>query len=57
MVTDLAFELRFFLAVVEVEISVWGIADRTDDLSRHHRRFAPELNRFKGFAVLGLIQD
>lgn len=56
MVADLAFELRFLFAVVEVEIFVWGIADRTDNLSWYHGRFTPAFNRCKGLAVIGLVQ-
>ena len=47
---------RFLLAVVEVEIFVWGIAHRTDNLLWRHGRFAPAFDRFQRFAVNGLIE-
>ena len=48
--TDFAFKLRFLFAVVEVEIFLGGIADRTNYLSRHCLRLTPAflLHQFGG---------
>jgi len=52
---DLAFELRFLLAVVEVEIFVRSIAGRTDNQFWNHEGFTPTLDRGQRFAIFGLI--
>ena len=55
MAADLAFELRFLLAVVEVEIFVRSIAGRTDNQFWNHEGFTPTLDRGQRFAIFGLI--
>ena len=53
--TDLAPDLRFLLAVVVVEIVVWGIADRAGNQFWDYVRFAPAPNRIKRLTVKRLV--
>jgi hypothetical protein len=55
MTADLAFDLRAFLAVVEVEIAAGRIAAQADDLIRDLWRVPAGLNGRKGLAVKGLV--
>ena len=55
MAADLASDLRFFLAVVVVEIVMRGIADRTDNQFWNCVGVAPAPDRTKWLPVKGLI--
>jgi len=52
---DFAFELRTFVAVVEIEIDVRGIAYRADCKRWNLGRVGSLLNRAKRVAVVSLI--
>lgn len=52
---DLASELGFLLAVVEVEIFVWGIADGTDDLLWNRRGVSLAFDHGQRFAMRSFI--
>ena len=51
MAADLASDLRFLLAVVVVEIVVWGIADRAGNQFRGGVSLPPAPDRIKRFTV------
>lgn len=55
MVTDFAFELRTFIAVVVIDIDVRGIAQRTDSERWNFGRVSPLLNRLEIFAAIKLV--
>jgi hypothetical protein len=55
MTADLAFDLRTFFAVVEVEIAMGGIAAQTDYLFRDLRRVPAGLHGTKGLTVKRLV--
>jgi len=55
LTADLAFDLRTFLAVVEVEIVVGCAAAKAVYLIRDLRGVPAGLNRRKGFAVKGFV--
>lgn len=55
MVTDFAFELSSFIAVIVIDIYVRGIAQRADRERWNFRRVGPLLNRTKRFAMVSLI--
>ena len=52
---DLAPDLRFLHAVVEVEIFVRGITDRADNQFRDHVRFAPAFDGTKRLPMKSLV--
>jgi hypothetical protein len=52
---DFASELGLLLAVVAVEIFVWGIANGTDNLLWNHRGVAPAFDHRQRFAMCGFI--
>lgn len=55
MAADLAPDLRFYLAIVVVEIVVRGIADRTNDQFRDRVRLSPAPDRIKRLPMNGLV--
>jgi len=52
---DLAFELRAFVAVIEIEIGVRGTAQRADCKVWNLGRVGSLLNRKKRFSVVSLV--
>ena len=52
---DLASDLRFFLAVVVVEIVVRGIADRAGNQFRNRVRFGPAPDRTERLPMPSLV--
>ena len=55
MTADLALDLRFLFAIVEVEIVVRGLADRANNQFRDGVSLPPALHRIKRFAVKRLV--
>lgn len=55
MVTDFAFELRAFFAVVVVDIDVRSLTKGTDSLMRNFLRIGAVFNRAERLAVICLI--
>jgi hypothetical protein len=55
VVTDLAFELSSFIAVVVVDIDMRSLADRTESLRRDFGRIRAVFNRRKRFTVSCLV--
>ena len=55
VVTDLAFELSSFIAIVVVDINVRGVAERTESLLRDFGGIRAVFNRRKRFSVSSLV--
>lgn len=55
MATDFAFELSAFVAVVVIDIDMWGITERANCKRGDFGRIGPLLNRLERFAVISLI--
>ena len=55
VVADLAFDLRFYLAIVVVQVVVRGITDETNDQLRDCVQLGPALHRRKRLSVNGLV--
>ncbi len=55
MVTDLAFELSSFIAVIVVDVDVRSIAEGTESLRRNFGGIRAVFNRRKRFTVIRLV--